>query len=292
MKKYCLFHIEGGLGKNVAAIAVAKVIKNNYPDHKLIIVASYPEVFLTLPYVDRVYRVGLTPYFYQDYIQNNEVLIFKHEPYFTTNHIYKKKHLIENWCELYGLKYNGETPELIFNLRHKQLAMRDWGRNKPIMVLQTNGGPINEQPYNYSWSRDMPFSVSRAIVDYFKKDYHIIQVCRNENNVIEGTEPLFRQMTNMELFSLLMVSEKRVLIDSSLQHAAAAMGLPSTVLWITTSPFVFGYGLHRNIISNLPQIKLPDSYLFDYSFNGVTQECPFLDDTIFDNEIVIKTIEE
>ncbi len=174
--------------------------------------------------------------------------------------------------------------------RHKQLAIRDWRRNKPIMILQTNGGPINEQPYNYSWTRDMPFSTSQAIVNAFKNDYHIIQICRNENNVIEGTEPLFKPMTNMELFSLLMASEKRVLIDSSLQHAAAAMGLPSVVLWVGTSPTVFGYGLHKNIISNLPEIKLPDSYLFDYSFNGSTQECPFIDDNIFNPEIVIQTI--
>ena len=29
MSKYSIFHIEGGLGKHVAAIAVAKAIKNN-----------------------------------------------------------------------------------------------------------------------------------------------------------------------------------------------------------------------------------------------------------------------
>ncbi len=291
MDKYSLFHVEGGLGKNVAATAVAKCIKNNYPDRKLIVVASFPEIFLTLPFVDKVYRIGITPYFYQDYIQNKDILIFKHEPYFTTDHILKKKHLIENWCSLYNLQYSGETPELIFNLRHKQLAIRDWRRGKPIMVLQTNGGPINEQPYNYSWSRDMPFSTAKAIVDKFKNEYHIIQICRNENNAIEGVESVYKQMTNMELFSILLMSEKRVLIDSSLQHAAAALGLPSTVLWITTNPYVFGYSIHKNIVAELPtDIKLPDSYLFDYGFHGSTQECPFNEDFIFDENIVIQTI--
>jgi hypothetical protein len=49
-------------------------------------------------------------------------------------------------------------------------------------------------------------------------------------------------MPNMELFSLLLVSQKRVLIDSCLQHAAAAaaLGLSSVVLWVGTSPKVFG----------------------------------------------------
>ena len=30
MEKYVIFHIEGGLGKHIAATAVAKTIKNNY----------------------------------------------------------------------------------------------------------------------------------------------------------------------------------------------------------------------------------------------------------------------
>jgi hypothetical protein len=54
MKKYSIFHIEGGLGKHVAATAVAKAIKNNHQKRDLIIVCAYPEVFLNLPFVDRV----------------------------------------------------------------------------------------------------------------------------------------------------------------------------------------------------------------------------------------------
>lgn len=291
MDKYSIFHIEGGLGKNVAATAVAKCIKNNHPDRKLIVVATYPEIFLTLPFVDRVFRNGITPYFYQDYIKDKDSLLFKQEPYFTTNHIHKRKHLIENWCEIYGLNYRNETPELIFNLIHKQNVLKNWLRGKPIMILHTNGGLLTD-PNDYSWTRDMPYSTAKRVVDEFKSDYHILQICRNERNIIEGTEPIMKQMTNMELFSLLLISEKRVLIDSCLQHASAALGLPSTVLWIGTSPNIFGYGIHKNIVPIIPEIKLPDSYLFDFSFNGSVQECPFNDDAIFDNDVIIKTIKE
>lgn len=45
MEKYTIFHIEGGFGKHIATTAVAKTIKNNYKDRKLIIVCSYPEIF-------------------------------------------------------------------------------------------------------------------------------------------------------------------------------------------------------------------------------------------------------
>jgi hypothetical protein len=69
------------------------------------------------------------------------------------------------------------------------------------------------------------------------------------------------------------------------------MGISSTVLWIGTSPIIFGYNIHMNVIANLPNtVKLPDSYLFDYNFNGLTHECPLIDTNIFDiDEIIYKT---
>ena len=66
--KFLVWHIEGGLGKNIAATALIPSIVKKYKSRKLIIVASYPEVFLNHPDVHRVYRVGLTAYFYDDYI--------------------------------------------------------------------------------------------------------------------------------------------------------------------------------------------------------------------------------
>lgn len=291
---YSIFHLEGGLGKHVAATAVAKCIKNNHPDRKLIIVCAYPEIFLNLDFVDRVYRIGNTPYFYDNYINNKDSIIFKHEPYFTTDHIHKRLPLIENWCKLYGLNYNGERPELKFNIRQKQIGFKRWGRNKPIMVIHTNGGPMKEQPYPFSWTRDMPLGLAQEIVNYYSNDYHIIQICRDSVTALQGVEVVTETMTNMELFSLLYLSDKRLLIDSSLQHAAAAMNLPSTVLWVGTDPKIFGYSIHKNIKANLSDsdMKLPDSYLFDYNFNGIIHECPIFDDEpIFDIAQIKKSLD-
>lgn len=291
-KKYSIFHIEGGLGKHIAATAVANCIKNNHPDRELIIVCAYPEIFLNLNFVDRVYRIGVSPYFYQDFIDGKDSLIFKHEPYFTTNHIHKQKNLIKNWCEIYNLNYNGEKPTLLFNLRQKQIGFNKWKRGKPILVIHTNGGPLQQQPYPYSWTRDMPYDVAQNLVDALSVQYHIIQICRDTKNALKGVEVINESMSNMELMSLLLFSEKRILIDSCLQHAAAALDLPSTVLWIATNPEVFGYDLHHNIKAVIPNIvKLPDSYLFDYNFNGLSHECPLMDTDILDiNEILNSVI--
>jgi hypothetical protein len=292
MDKFAIFHIEGGLGKHVASTAVAECIKNNYPDRKLIVVCAYAEVFLNLKFIDRVYKIGMTPYFYNDYIDGKDSLIFKHEPYFTTDHIHKKMPLIENWCKLYNLNYNGEMPSLIFNSKQKQLGVNKWTRDRPIMVIQTNGGPLVNQPYINSWTRDIPVYLSEILVNHYRNDYHIIQICRSGSVAMQGVEVVSDSMPNMELFSLLLVSQKRVLIDSCLQHAAASLGLSSVVLWVGTSPKVFGYNIHTNIVADLPKdiVKLPDSYLFDYSFEGLLHEYPSLESEIFDPNLIIQKI--
>lgn len=291
-KSYSIFQIEGGLGKHVAATAVAKAIKHNHPERQLIVVCAYPEMYLNLPFVDRVYRLGTTPYFYENYILDKDSLIFKHEPYFTTEHIYKQLPLIQNWIKLYGMEYSGEYPELVFNLRQKQIAENKWYREKPIMLIQTNGGMIEGQEIPYSWTRDLPFNLAIDIAKHYTdKGYHVIQITRPGSPQIPNVEVLAEPLSNMELFSLLTVSKKRLFIDSCMQHAAAALNLKSTVLWIGTSPMVFGYDLHDNIAAEIPQgVKMPESYLFDYSFSGITYECPYIDQIDFDIPEIMESI--
>jgi signal peptidase I len=139
-EKYIVWHVEGGLGKNIAATALINSLTQKHPDRKLVIVASYPEVFLNLPSVYRVYRMGSTQYFYNDYIKDKDTIIFKHEPYYETNHILKRKHLIANWCKLMDLKYEFQTPVLNFNFVQQRNSLK-WQRDLPILIIQTNGGP-------------------------------------------------------------------------------------------------------------------------------------------------------
>lgn len=293
MKKYAIFNIQGGIGKHIAATAVAKCIKNNFPDRELIVVCAWPSPFINLDFVDRVYKEGMTPYFYQDYVLGKDSLLFKHEPYFTTDHIHANKSLIENWCELYGLEYNGEKPELVFNLREKQLANVLWQSDKPIFLLQSSGGLYNQvDGAIYKWTRDMPVDMTNKIVEEFKENYNVFQVVKTNGLVAEGAIPVANEHSVMELMTILMRSERRLFIDSCLQHGAAALDLPSTVMWIGTNPKVFGYDTHDNIVANqLPEFKLPDSFIFNYNFEGITHECPYkTEEEIFDVDEIISSV--
>jgi len=41
MDKFVIFHVEGGLGKNVASTAIIKNIKKKYPDRKMVVLPPF-----------------------------------------------------------------------------------------------------------------------------------------------------------------------------------------------------------------------------------------------------------
>lgn len=279
MEKYLIWHIEGGLGKNVAATALCKDIKEKYPDRKFILVCSWAEIFLNNPYIDRVYSVNNRPHFYEDYIENKDVIIFKQEAYNQTGHITKTKHLIENWCDILDIKYNNQLPFIFVNYAQSKFPLK-WRRNKPTLLLQTTGGSFlkEQNPSPYSWTRDLPIELAQSIVDKYSNNYHIIQVTRESGYQLNNVERLDIPLENTDLFALVASSQKRILIDSCLQHFSAALNLKSNVFWIGTSPKIFGYNIHNNIISKKTKIanQLINSYTFDFDFSNNTHECPYM----------------
>jgi len=301
--KFVVFNINGGLGKHIAATAVCKSIKNNHPDRELITVCHFPEIFKDLSYVDRVYRYGHTQYFYQTYIEDKDSLIFANEPYYTTDHIHKKLPLAQTWCKMYGLEYNGETPDVVFNGLQKKVSKEVWKDQygeKPVMIIHTNGGPVSPDVKPYMWARDMPFDIAQKIYDRYNKEFTIYQVTKCNSKKIQGANIIQygykegdMQLSTMEFLSILIHSDVRILIDSCMQHAAAALNLPSMVLWNGTSPKVFGYDMHTNLETIKPNnFKLPDSYLFDFDFNGNEFAYPYdSTENLYDMDTIFKYID-
>jgi len=151
-----IFQIDGGIGKSIAATAVCKAIKAQYPKYQLLVITGYPEVFLCNPHVDKVFNFNNLNYFYQDYIEGHQVKIMSHNPYVETDFIMERGHLIKVWCKMFGIKYSGEQPQLFINNRELSFFSNQLGQSqKTIMVLQTNGGAANQQN-KYSWTLDLP----------------------------------------------------------------------------------------------------------------------------------------
>ena len=295
-RKYCIFQVQGGLGKHIAATAVAQAIKNNHPDRELIVVCGWPELWASLPFVHRVYTLGQTQYFFQEYVDGVDSLIFSNEPYLTTDHVHKRLPLIQTWCKMYGVEYAGEKPVIRINPEQRRLIRNFYKFDKPPLLIHTNGGMYaSDKPYR--WARDIPIRVAEEIAKHYGPTHQIIQVTRQTSPKITypGTAILEGLISNTELMGILEICDKRVLIDSSLQHGAAALGLRSTVLWNATSPEVFGYDIHDNIkAKEKPKINLPGSYLFDYDFDGNEMEYPYDESDekdLFDMDLIFASID-
>ena len=284
-----IFSINGGMGKSIFATAVCKAIKKKYPESKLIVLTGYPDVFLNLPYVDMAFNQGNETYFYEKYIQGQDVKVFAQEPYLVTEHIRQEEHIIESWCRLCDVPYNGERPEIQLTEREVKFYSQKYHSDKPIMVIQTNGG--GQQDLKYSWARDIPIFVTHSIIQEFSSKYKIYHIRREDQLAFENTIPI--QESYKGIAVLIAMSQKRLFIDSFCQHLAKAMNIKSTVLWIANSPKVFGYDLHDNILPN-PETRKPDlrySLFGKYNIVGALHEFPYEKETeIFNIDSVMNSL--
>jgi hypothetical protein len=287
-----LFNISGGIGKCIAATAVCEAIIKQYPDAKLIVGSAYPDVFIGNPFVYRTFMFGGVNYFYSDYVEGKDVKVFSHDPYLETAFIKREKHLIEIWCDLFGIKYNGEQPKVFLTQEEINFYSKKYISDRPIFALQTNGGAPDQQN-KYSWARDIPDNVVLAVIEEFKKDYLIAHIRRDDQKSYPDTISVTDNFRSVTTF--LMMSQKRLLIDSFAQHTAAAFNLPSTVLWVVNDPKVFGYEIHDNILAN-PETKEPDlknSFLQKYDILGDLIQFPYNNQNeIFDVDQVIQSLKK
>ncbi|NBW33791.1 MAG: hypothetical protein EBR30_01900 [Cytophagia bacterium] len=284
-----IFQINGGIGKVIAGTAICASIKTKYPEAKLIVVSGYPDVFLGNKNVDRAYAFGQQAYFYKEYIENQEIMVFAHDPYLEAKHIKQDEHLIETWCKLYGLPVTKTVGELFLTQREIDFFSKKFVSDKPIFLMQTNGGAETEQ--KYSWARDIPSYVVENVIHEFREKYNIVHIKREDQIGYEGTFAV--SDTFRALIVLINLSEKRLLMDSFGQHAAAALNKPSTVLWVANSPKVFGYDLHTNIVANPGTIspELRNAYLSKYNIGGDPIEFPYNKESeIFNVDAVINSL--
>jgi ADP-heptose:LPS heptosyltransferase len=242
-----IFAIDGGLGKSIMATAVLKAIKKQYKKANIMVSTAYPDVFINNPNVNKIITQGNSSGMYRDYVQNKDAKVFISDPYSTSDYITESNHLIQIWCEMFGVKYDGEMPEMFLSKAEKQYFEPFYRLDKPIMAIQPHGGAVN-QPLKYSWTRDIPAPIMEKIIERYKDEYAIIHIKRDDQIQYANTIGALDNFRSIAV--LLTLSKKRLLIDSSAMHIATSLNLPSVVSWIGTNPKVFGYDMHTNILAN------------------------------------------
>jgi len=298
-----VFVVSGGLGRNLAATAVARNLKRAHPDKKLVVVATHAPAWLGNRNVDILLQAGANPAFYDEYIQQRRSLVLNVEPYQHSDYIYRRKHLIEVWCELAGVECDEIRADLNLFQSEKRLGMGLLKQiNKPLMLIQSTGGPPPEkddddarfQAEHPMQKRNLPHEVAQAVVNRMQRDYVVAQIRVPTQKPLANTIQL--EGTPRELMSLIPHAEKMLFIDSFMQHAAAALGRSATVCWAGASPKCLSYEIHNDLTRNAcptPECHRPNSFLFDRQVNGQPWNCPHEEACCrYDPETIIETLTE
>jgi ADP-heptose:LPS heptosyltransferase len=292
-EKYIVFHIDGGVGKSVLATAVCSSIKKAHPERKIIVITAWPEVFLHNPEIYRVYKAGNFAYFYEDFIKDKDSLIFRLEPYHSSDFIHQSKSLIEIWCDLFQIPCISLQPKLFLTQREIINAQSTLNTKDPILMIHPFGGGDNAEN-SYSWARDLPPVLAQNLVNKLHKNFgKVLQIRRDKQIVLDNTVGVSDSLRN--IFCYVHLSTRVIAIDSMIQHIAAALNKPAAVGWIANSPKVFGHELHTNIPpSQRPAFRHSiDSYLEELDWTGKRHyECPYDDiNNIFKEEEFLKYCE-
>lgn len=285
-----IFQVNGGIGKCVMSTSVCRSIKVKYPESKLIVVSGYPEVYLNNPYVDRSFAFGTASYFYEDFLENQDFVVLGHDPYLEMGHLKQQEHLTATWSKMFSLPIADKNPEIFLTDREYKFFSNKFASDKPILLLQTNGG-AQQQELKYSWARDIPVHVVMAVIEEFKGNYNIVHIKREDQISYPDTTPVSDSFRAISV--LVELSTKRLMMDSFGQHVAAALNKPSVVCWVANKPEVFGYDIHTNIISNKftrkPELK--QAYLQKFDISGNLIEFPYNNEKeIFNIDEIINSL--
>ena len=295
MNKHVIFHIEGGIGKNIVATSVVRAIKNTYSDRKIIVVCPHPDIFLHNPNIYRLFKLGNCPYFYEDYILDKDAIVVKHEPYNSDEVINRKTNLSLAWCNSNNLTYSGHLPEIHFNKieqENSQILFNKINNNKPVIALQTNGGAGNspDNLLGFNWYRDVPVNYVQQVVDKFKDMFTFVQIRHPGQPLLKDV--ISPELSLREMLLLINKCHGALCIDSFLQHAMAAFNKRSVVLWVGNAPQVYGYVNNINIVSNYAhQVHNLESYLEPYPLQTRGHQCPMNYDphNLFDVDELLKS---
>ncbi len=286
--KNIIFIAEGGMGKVICSTAIVKRLKEEFPEKRIIVMSGYPDIYLYNPHVYKVFNMGNTTYFYDDYV-NSSSYILKIEPYVQYEYIAENQHIIDVWCEQIGMDRKEAMPEL-FYLDNEISAGKMYvdkltgNGKKKFILLQWQGGIVPKEKNDLSnfdakqrmHRRSLPKEVAQKLANKLSSRKYVVACPQHEKFMdLNNVEKVFFPIRNVIV--LLKFSDGFIGIDSFLQHAGKAMGVKGVVCWAGTDPKKLGYDLHANLTKNVcptPHCHRPDSYTFDTSPTNSIWNCP------------------
>jgi hypothetical protein len=269
----------GGAGKIVMSTAVAKSIKEDYPYAKLYVITSYPLVYQSIKYVDRVYQAGANTQVYQilQDESHGHLLHLQSEPYFYQDYVNGKMHLIEGWHRQLELRArNRPNLQLTAIESHNAKGFIAGNCKSPTIALQITGG-ASCKDHVKNFERDLNIQTMQHVVNELSSDYGFIQILKDEQPKLEGVLH-FDKYSLRECFSVIKNCHMVLTIDSMSLHIAKAFNKKTVALWAATRPQCLGYEDHLNLWREAcptPLCNRPNSFLADSAPDGSPWVCPY-----------------
>jgi len=299
MSAYTVFESVGDAAKDLMGTAVVSALKKAQPEREIVVVTLHPEVWLHNPAVHRVYRLGSMAYFYDDFVKDKDVLILRHDPYTTTDYLYSRKHLIEIWCDLCKVPYNGELPNLHFTWREREAAQKLTTSNKPLFFIHATTSADQKLPT--FWAKDIPIALAQAVVNEMnKRGYQTVQLRDPHHPMLGGASTL--DFNLRQTLCAIQFAKKRLFVDSFASQTAAAFGLPAVIAYVTGDPKLTGYKTEKSLkaLEHLNKEGMKsveklaeyiDSYKEGYDIAGAMRMSPFPLESLFSLERIITALE-
>lgn len=266
-----LLGLDGGAGKHIAATAAIRCMKED--GHDVDVICAHPHILQGHSGISRLYDWNRSEYTIEMMQQYDQIIL--DDPYRQRPFLQGDLNLAQTFCWMYdGRQVEMEDclPDYYINKAEmEEVEAMLQGIEKPILVVQTNGGSGG----GYSWTRDIPLKEAVTVLTALQEKYEIIHLRSSEQPEIQGVRHT-ADLNIRQAIAVLAMSQARLLIDSVYQHAAAALDLPSTVLWVATKPHQFGYDMHNNVLAHEP--KLNHTYRLEHLFAGLdasSWKCPY-----------------
>lgn len=244
--------IEGGIGKCTAFTALIPKLAEKAGEG-IQIYTPYIDCFAFNPDVAMAFEQSLPLVDSRIMASDN---IFYCEPY-KSNFVFGKQHLIESYCEHFGVDYDPTmTPKLYTT--HLQDRATEWleknGVTGKYMMVQFSGGQTpagwsaNNQYASHNPGRNYPHYLAQQVISKLKAEFPNVAI-------IDATlpnEPSYSGAIKCPehwavIHEMLKRAEGFISIDSCINHFSASANKAGVVIWGSTRWTQFGYGHNANL---------------------------------------------
>jgi hypothetical protein len=243
------YFVEGGVGKCTAFTALIPQLKKK---SEVQIYTPYIGCFGGNPDVKMAFE-GTIPLAHPDIMASDN--LYYGEPY-KSNFQFGKQHLIESYCELYGVKFKNSMKPKIYTEQYKE-KVAEWLKVNKIgkyILIQLSGGQAqmgfnpNNQYTNINPNRNYPNFLAQQVVNMLREEYPDTSII----NCVLPNEPHYQGTIRCDLHwthlhEMLKNAEGFIAIDSCLNHFSASAEKHGVVIWGSTRWTQFGYSHNKNL---------------------------------------------